>query len=146
MKKLENFNLTIDADDLILVSPPAPEEASTFILSKQALKEARENAARISKPFVVAAVGENAAKAFGGLKRGDYVFAKNYMQDVASLVVFDEERRWKNPIISPIGAVAAKITYTEQYEAEYDELIDKVEYAIVIRAKKQEEIDAKTKK
>ena len=146
MKKLENFNLTIDADDLILVTAPAIEEASTIILSKAALAEARKNASIISKPFVVSAVGENAAKAFGGLKRGDYVFAKNYMQDVASLVIFDEDRRWKNPIISPIGAIAAKVTYSEQYEAEYDELIEKVENAIIVRAEKQKEIDAKTKK
>ena len=145
MKDLKQFNLVVGDEDVLLVAPPVAEDASKIYMSKSALAQARRDSesVNLSRPFVIAEVGKVAEAA--GFKRGDYVFTKNFTQDVSTLIVFDDERRWHNPIVSPTSCIAAKVIYTEEWENQYNELIDKVEEAIPVRAAHKEKLEANKK-
>jgi hypothetical protein len=137
MKYLENFNLEINKNDLIVVAFPTATEATSLIIDK-ATRDKINKEFPYARPLVVAKVGENVGKdeTTMELKRGDMVFIKEEFKHSAILLGFDPERRWKNPIIVPAYAIAAKVIYTEEYEADYTSIADRIEENIKLRQEK----------
>lgn len=141
MKYLETFNLEVQPNDIIVVHFPTKEETSSLILSKTARAGERQGFP-FARPMVVAKVGSNVGKEDLTMQIavGDMVFIKNEFAHSSILLGFDEHRTWKNPVIVPAYAVAAKAIYTEDYEKEFEEIVEKVEIAIIEREERLKKI------
>ena len=134
MKHLETFNLEINPNDVIAVAFPTEGEVTSLIIDK-ATKEKINREFPYARPLVIAKVGSNVGKEENtlNLKVGDMVFIKEEFKHSAVLLGFDSERRWKNPIICPAYAIAAKVLYTEEYEKDYVNVADKIEESIKLK-------------
>jgi len=132
--EIPKFNLTVGSQDVVLCYYPDKDEATTLHLSEA---QKREMASKWSnaRPLLVAQVGELVGTEKGEipLKVGDMVFIKNEFVHAATKLPFDEDRKWLNPIIIPSYGIVAKVTYTEQYEKDFTEAVEKVENSIKLR-------------
>jgi len=142
MKWLDTFeNLNITGDSVILVIVPVKAEASKLYLDR-GTKEAI-NKPRIARPMVVAKVGENVTR----YRVGDFVFISNDAAQQSMLLVFDEERSWKNPVIinSWLLDTGAKLVYSEEYEKEYTAIIEQIEEKIAADEIRKLEVQSRIK-
>jgi hypothetical protein len=148
MKSLEKFeNLAIADTDIIIVSYPNKEEASKLYLDEATKRDLKKMPK--ARPMVIAKVGSNVTDnpemPLKGLKAGDFVFVNEMMVSQSTLLGFDEERRWKNPIITNAFAVNCKVIYGEDWEKEYDSIAESINEKIAEHEAKLAEIEAARK-
>jgi hypothetical protein len=148
MKNLEKFeNLAIADTDIIIVSYPSKEEASKLYLDEKTRSDLKKMPK--ARPMVIAKVGanvtDNSEIPIKGLKVGDFVYVNELMVGQSTLLGFDEDRRWMNPIITSAFGVNCKVIYGEDWEHEYDAIADSINEKIAEHAAKLAEIEAMRK-
>lgn len=134
MKNLEKLNLQIAPLDIVVVYYPTEVKASSLI--KADAPNPRRSTFELSVPLVVVMVGERVNSDLDSrfkLNVGDYVYIQDMHMLSCCKLGIDEERTWKNPIIAPAFAVAAKVIYTEDWETKFQEVVDKTEANIKAR-------------
>lgn len=144
MKNLEKFNLEIAPLDIVVSVYPTEVKASSLI-KPDTVRPGRERFEQ-SVPLVVTMVGEGVntdPESRFKLNVGDLVYVHEMHLHSCVKLGMDEERTWKNPIIMPAFAVAAKVPYTKEWETIFQEVVDKTEATIKAR---EERIAATAKK
>lgn len=132
MKGLKVFNLDINPNDVILVAVPTEEEAKlmdtkiilTPEIKKRMAKERQERGENASRPFVIAALGSEVKKE-GKYERGDFVFTNPDVAQEWTIVKYGSgDILWENAIIAPSFRIVARVPYREEFETEFEKIIE----------------------
>lgn len=128
IKNQQQFNIELNPEstDIIVFGVPSMESVKKLNSAIHLLDNAKEAVRReaekeSSRPYVIAAVGKGVKD--GYLKVGDMVWMNPDSLGASTVIRFSAEAFWKNPIVVP-SFYAFKVTYTEEYEKEFDAIID----------------------
>lgn len=140
MKYLETFNLEINSYDIIVCVMPLPQFATKLSISENDVKRfIAEQADKKSVPVIISKVGNKVNLKEDGtekdpkvdiiLKREDYVFIDRDHISQGLAIKFDEDPKmiYKNAYIVSSFGVKARIIHIEEFEKEFEEIIEKIE-------------------
>lgn len=134
IKNQQTFNIKLrkGSTDIIVFPVPSLEAVkkvnTSIYLDDNTKRRMQEDAQKeTARPYVVAHVGDGVnsdlEKGSEYLKAGDLVFCNPDSMSACTVIRFSTTVFWKNPVIMP-SFYAYKVENPEEYEKEFDEVID----------------------